>query len=130
VRFELPFSARAYALDCHRIGGGATGNLELRPAEAFLSPPGISVLLGGSPVDAAADMRRVFGSHSSLGKKAAVVGTAELEQIRAVGFDVVSDPTKNFPNHGRLTHPAQGAAGFIHENLEKLSQVFTDTIGL
>ncbi len=115
---------------CHRIGGGATANLSLRPAEEKLNPPGISVLLGGTPEEAAKAMRRVFGPKSSLGKKAGVVGTAGLEAIRAAGFDVIPDPSHHFPQHGRLIHPMEGAAGFTAENLEKLSHVFADTTGL
>jgi hypothetical protein len=47
-----------------------------------------------------------------------------------VGFDVIPVPTSNFPNHGRIIHPTDGAAGFTPENLEKLSQAFTNTMGL
>ena len=114
----------------HRVGGGDEKNLGLKPAEAKLNPPGISVLIGGTPADTAAAFRRVFGPKSSLGKLASTVGTAEIEQIRKAGFDVIPVPTKNFPNHGRIIHPTQGAAGFTPENLQKLSPVFTNTTGL
>ena len=87
-------------------------------------------MIGGTPAQTAADFRRVFGPKSSLGKTARTVGTAELEQIRAAGFDVVPVPTGNFPNHGRIVHPTEGAAGFTPENLQRLSQVFTNTTGL
>jgi hypothetical protein len=90
----------------HRIGGGGSQNLALRPAETRLNPPGISVLMGGTPDQAAADMRRVFGPKSSLGRRASVIGIAELDEIRRIGFDVVPDPSQNFPNHGRLIHPS------------------------
>jgi hypothetical protein len=86
--------------------------------------------MGGTPEQAAADVRRVFGPGSSLGKKARVVGTAAVEKIRGAGFDVIPDATRNFPNHGRLIHPAEGAAGFTPENLEKLAQAFTNHTGL
>jgi hypothetical protein len=43
---------------------------------------------------------------------------------------VIEDPTKNFPNHGRLIHPTEGAAGFSDDNLKRLAQVFTDQTGL
>jgi hypothetical protein len=115
---------------CHRVGGGDTDNLKLRPAEEKLQPPGISVLIGGTPDQAAADFRRVFGPHSSLGKKASVIGAADLDRIRDAGFDVIEDPTRNFPNHGRLIHPTQGAASFNDENLKRLSQAFTNKTGL
>jgi hypothetical protein len=104
---------------CHRIGGGGSQNLALRPAEARLDPPGISVLLGGAPGQAAADLRRVFGPKSPLGRRATGVGTAELDDIRNLGFDVIPDRSQHFPNHGRLIHPSEGAAGFRHENLAK-----------
>lgn len=114
----------------HRVGGGDAKNLTLKPAEANLDPPGISVLIGGTPADTAAAFRRVFGPKSGLGKAASTVGTAEIEQLRAGGFDVIPVPTGNFPNHGRIIHPTEGAAGFTPENLQKLSQVFTNTTGL
>ncbi len=114
----------------HRIGGGDEKNLGLKPHEAKLDPPGISVLIGGTPAEAAAAFRRVFGPKSSLGKAASTVGTAEIDQIRVAGFDVIPVPTTNFPNHGRIIHPTEGAAGFTSENLQKLSQVFSNTTGL
>jgi hypothetical protein len=58
-----------------------------------------------------------------------VVGTAELDDIKTIGFDVIPDPSQHFPNHGRLIHPTDGAAGFTPANLARLSQVFTDTTG-
>jgi hypothetical protein len=104
-------------------------NLTLKPAEEKLDPPGISVLIGGTPEQAAADMRRVFGPRSTLGKLARVVGTAAIEAIRASGFDVIAAPTNNFPNHGRLIHPP-GIAGFTPENLARLATVFANKGGL
>ena len=115
--------------DAHRIGGGSASNLKMKPQEETLDPPGISVLIGGTPEQAAVDFRRVFGRRSTLGKKARIVGTAEIVKIREVGFDVIADPSKNFPNHGRLIHPC-GSEEFTTENLEELSKVFTDTTGL
>jgi hypothetical protein len=115
---------------CHRIGGGSSANLRLQRPEERLSPPGISVLLGGTPEQAAGDFRRVFGPKSSPGRKASVVGTAEIGKIRDAGFDVIEDPTRNFPNHGRVVHPTLGVAGFQDEPLRRLSEVFTDKTGL
>ncbi len=65
-----------------------------------------------------------------MGKKARTVGTADIDAIRATGFDVIPDRTNNFPNHGRLIHPTEGAAGFTYDNLEKLSKAFTNKTGL
>ena len=125
------FSVWARNADCvHWVGGGDAKNLALKPHEAKLDPPGISVLIGGTPAQTAAAFRRVFGPKSTLGKAASTVGTAEIEQIRAAALDVVAVPTKNFPNHDRIIHPTQGAAGFTPENVEKLSQAFTNTTGL
>jgi len=116
----------------HRIAGGEASNLALKPGEAILAPPGISVLLGGTAAEAAAAFRAVFGPKTSLGKKdlPKIVGTAQLAAIRALCFDVIADKTNNFPNHGRLIHPTLGAAGFSPDNLLLLSQVFTNTTGL
>jgi hypothetical protein len=115
---------------CHRIGGGESSNLHLRPIEESLDPPGISVFIGGAPSRAASDIRRVFGSRSSLGKKAATVGTATIADIQVVGFDVIEDASNHFPNHGRLIRPNEGVAGFTQENLEKLAAVFVNHTGL
>lgn len=112
----------------HRIGGAAS--LALKPHEVALDPPGISVLLGGTPELAASDMRRVFGPRSTLGRLASVVGAARVEQIRTAGFDVIPKPTGNFPNHGRMTHPTEGAAGFTPDNLNGVAQVMQETGGL
>ena len=114
---------------CHRVGGGDAGNLELKPQEAKLIPPGISVLVGGTPRQAADDWRRVF-TKPGPSARAATIGTADIDAIRRAGFDVIPFPTPNFPHHARLIHPAEGAAGFSRENLERLAQTFTDTAGL
>jgi hypothetical protein len=129
---ELGFGVWAHNNDgcVHRVGGGDASNLALKPHEAKLDPPGISVLIGGTPAETAADFRRVFGPKSSLGKAARTVGTADIEKIQAAGFDVIPVPTNNFPNHGRIIHPTEGAAGFTPENLQILSQAFTNTTGL
>jgi hypothetical protein len=114
----------------YRIGGGAASNLVLKPAEAKLDPPGISVLIGGTPQQAAADFRRVFGPKSRLGRLAGMVGESDAAAIQSVGFEVMSFPTSNFPNHGRLIHPTLAAAGFDPDNLDTLSAVFIDHTGL
>jgi hypothetical protein len=40
--------------------GGSSDNLVLKPPEEILSPPGISVLKGGTPAEVAAQMRKAF----------------------------------------------------------------------
>jgi hypothetical protein len=110
----------------HRIGGGFLNNLRLKSAETLLKPPGFSVLTGGTPQDAARQIRNAFPNAIKLHKAAETIGSATLEEIRAAGFDVVPDPTKRFPNHARVIHP-QGLAGFTDVNLEKLSKVFKET---
>ena len=116
-------------LPVHRIGGGDASNLALKPAEARLTPPGISVLLGGTPPEAAAEMRSAFPNATRLLESAKTVGTGTVAQIRAAGFDVIAAPSRNLPNHGRIIH-SLGAAGFTPENLEKLAQQLTNTTGL
>jgi hypothetical protein len=116
-------------LAVHRIGGGEASNLALKPAEAHLTPPGISVLLGGTPADAASEMRSAFPNATRLQQAAGTVGSATVARIRAAGFDVIAVPTRNLPNHGRIIHPL-GAAGFTAENVEKLAQQLTNTTGL
>jgi hypothetical protein len=111
----------------HRVGGGSASNLALKPAEARLEPPGISTLAGGTPAQAAEAMRRRFPRMAPRGKT--VVGSTTAGKIREAGFDVIMNPTTNFPNHARLAHPG-GAAGFSGENLERLAQGFQDHTGL
>ncbi|MCI0697781.1 hypothetical protein L0337_38010 [candidate division KSB1 bacterium] len=110
----------------HRIGGSSLDNLRLKPVETTLIPPGFSVLTDGTPREAAKQIRNAFPSAIKLHKAAETIGSATLEEIRAIGFDVAPDPTRKFPNHARVIHP-QGLAGFTDENLEKLSKVFKET---
>lgn len=64
-------------------------------------------------------------SATCLHEAARTVGQSMLDRIRAAGFDVIPDPTKNFPKHGRSIHP-DGAAGFCPSNLCRLSEAFSD----
>jgi hypothetical protein len=110
----------------HRIGGGDVENLRMKPAEMKLNPPGISVLKGGLPSDAARQVKEAFPNATRLQELATTVGSATEEAIRGAGFDVIPDPTAKFPNHHRLIHP-EGVAGFSDENLSQLSLAFTDS---
>ncbi len=112
--------------DIHRIGGGSVENLRLKPQETRLNPPGISVLKAPTPREAADQIRAAFPRAVDLHEAAKLVGTTTVEKIRAAGFDVIPDPSRKLPNHHRLIHP-DGAAGFSDENLQKLSEAFTDT---
>lgn len=111
----------------HRVGGSLAANLNLKPREATLNPPGISMLRGGTPQEAAEAMRRQFPRKAPRGRT--VVGSATVGQIRVAGFDVIMDATPRFPQHARLIHP-QGAAGFTDDNLKRLAQCFQDHTGL
>jgi hypothetical protein len=115
--------------DVHRIGGGSIDNLQLKDAERTLVPPGISVLVAASPPDAARQMRSAFPTAASLHELARTVGSSSVALIRAAGFDVVHAPTRKFPNHSRIIHPA-GLAGFSSAELARLSAAFDDTHGL
>ncbi len=111
----------------HRVGGAGLANLRLSPADLTAVPPGLSVLLGGTAQDAAAQMRAVFGTRKWQ-RLASQVGTTTLAAIRAAGFDVTPVATSNLLNHGRIVHPA-GAAGFTDANLAVLAVVFFLTTG-
>lgn len=115
--------------DIHRIGGGGVENLRLKPQEAQLNPPGISVLKTPTPREAADQIRAAFPNAVELHEAARVVGTSTTEKIRAAGFDVIANPSRKLPNHHRLIH-ADGVAGFHDENLRKLAVAFTDTSGV
>jgi hypothetical protein len=94
-----------------------------------LTPPGLSLLLGGTPAEAADQMRQAFPDPDKFARihaLAGVVGSATVAALRAAGFEVITDPSAKFPNHARLTHP-EGVAGFTDANLERLSKAFQDT---
>ena len=112
----------------HRIGGGNVANLRLSPVDCQETPPGISVLLGGTPQEASTQMRQAFPRSRKWQQGAKTVGTTTAGAIRQAGFNVVPDPTSRFPNHSRLIHP-HGALGFTDENLEGLGPAFQDTTG-
>lgn len=114
--------------DLHRIGGGSAENLRLKPAEALLTPPGISVLRTATPGEAARQVRAAFPKAAKLIEAAGTVGSTTDQAVKDAGFEVRPDPTRRFPNHRRVTQPA-GAAGFSDENLKRFSGVFTDTTG-
>jgi len=114
--------------DMHRIGGSSVENLRLKPREATLNPPGISLLHATSPGEAARQMREAFPAADGLHEAAQVIGSTTVDKIRSAGFDVIPNPTKKLPNHYRLIHP-DGVAGFNDENLARLSAVFMETSG-
>jgi hypothetical protein len=119
----------APATAVHRIGGASVANLQLKPSEHTLQPPGISVLLGGTPQEAANLIRAAFPDpvqHARLHAEATSVGSTTAAAIRQAGFEVVPAPTRRLRNHGRLIHP-QGTAGLTEANREQLSRVFQET---
>jgi hypothetical protein len=103
----------------HRIGGSQVENLRLKPLEAKLVPPGISLFVCDTPEQAAEQMRREFPLATRLIEASRTVASATVQAIRRTGFDVIGDPTKRFPNHARLIH-AQGITGFNDEQLARL----------
>ena len=114
--------------DMHRIGGGSVANLQLKPREATLNPPGISLLHASSPWEAARQMQEAFPAADGLHEAAQVIGSTTVDKIWSAGFDVLPNPTKRLSNHYRLIHP-DGVAGFNDANLARLSAVFTETSG-
>ncbi|MGH8066613.1 MAG: hypothetical protein ACRERE_15510 [Candidatus Entotheonellia bacterium] len=103
-------------------------NLRLKPREAALNPPGISLLRASSPGDVARQIQEAFPTADALHDAAQVIGSTTVDNIRQVGFNVLPNPTKKLPNHYRLIHP-DGVAGFNDANLVRLSAVFTETSG-
>ena len=112
----------------HRVGGGSVANLRLSPLDAQQTPPGISVLLGGTPQEAAAQMRRAFPRSRKWRETSYTVGTTTVVAIREAGFEIAPDPTTRFPHHARLMHPS-GVAGFTDGHLETLTSTFRNTTG-
>jgi hypothetical protein len=112
----------------HRIGGRDIANLRLKQKEQALSPPGISLLAGGSPAEAAEQTRQAFPDpvkFARLHESSRVVASATVAAIQTAGFDVHPEPSAKFPNHVRLTHH-DGIAGFSDANLAQLTNVFQD----
>jgi hypothetical protein len=103
-------------------------NLRLSSIDIQQIPPGISVLIGGTPQEAAAQMRSAFPGSRKWRDIARMVGTTTAAAIRTAGFEVVPDPTTRFSNHARLIH-ASGAAGFTDEHLATLAAMFHNTTG-
>ncbi len=112
----------------HRIGGASVENLRLKPREATLPTPGISVISAATPFDAAEEMRTGLPWAKQLHRLCETVASADLEAIRSAGFDLMPTPSDALPNHFRIIHP-EGAAGFTDENLLRLSGKFTTTEG-
>jgi hypothetical protein len=112
----------------HRIGGGSVERLRLSTTDLQQSPPGISVLLGGTPEAAADLMRRGYPTSKKWARLAGTVASTTAVLIRQAGFDVISAPTDRFPNHGRIVH-SLGIVGFGDDQLGILSQAFTETTG-
>ncbi len=124
-----PATALAPNLLVHRLGGGSVENLRLKPKEAALTPPGISVLLGSTPQEVAAQVREAFPDerkYSHLHQLTRTIGTATVQAIRSAGFDVIPNASKRFANHGRIIHSG-GAAGFSDAALTKLASMFQET---
>jgi hypothetical protein len=125
-----PVAATAAEFLYHRIGGGEVENLRLKPTEAKLKPPGFSVLMAATAAEAAAQMRAAYPKQARLIAATGTIGSTTAELISGAGFDLLSVPSKAFPNnHFRVIHP-EGLAGFTDENLLRLSTVFTNTTGL
>lgn len=112
----------------HRVGGGTVSNLRLSHLDAQELPPGISVLRGGTPQEAAAQMRGAFGRSKKWQAACSVVATVTAGALRQAGFEVVPDPTNRFANHARIIHP-QAQAGFADDALAQLAQMMTTTTG-
>lgn len=114
--------------DIHRIGGASVENLRLKPREATLNPPGISVIKAPTPGAAAQEVRTGLPKAKNLHEQAKAIGSASEEAIRAAGFDVIPTPSTALPNHHRIIHP-EGVAGFNDADLARLAEAFVNTTG-
>jgi hypothetical protein len=103
-------------------------NSRLKPREAALDIPGISVIKAPTPSAAAREIRTGLPRARMLHEQAKTIGTTSEEAIRSVGFDIIPTPSAALPNHHRIIHP-EGAAGFNDENLGRLAEVFANTTG-
>jgi hypothetical protein len=114
--------------DIHRIGGASVENLRLKPREATLNPPGISVIRAPTPGAAAQEVRTGLPKARNLHDQTKTIGSASVEAIRAAGFDVIPASSAALPNHHRIIHP-DGAAGFNDANLARLAEAFVNSTG-
>ena len=114
--------------DIHRIGGANVENLRLKPREATLNLPGISVIKAPNSGAAAQEMRTGLPKAKNLHEQAKTIGSATEEAIRGAGFDVIPTPSDTLPNHHRIIHP-EGVRGFNDANLARLAEAFVNTTG-
>lgn len=112
----------------HRLRYAGLGSLRPTAVEFLLKPPGISLLLCGTPDEAVDQMRQIFPT-SRKWRMAQTVATANVAAIRGAGFEVIPSPSRGLANHARLIH-ALGAAGFTDANLAVLAAVFRVTTGV
>ncbi len=110
----------------HRIGGASVKALTLSARDCSADPPGLSVLLYESALDASRRMLREFGELKKWRRFGRIVCTTTAAEIYASGYGVIEFPTHSLPNHGRIIH-GDGIAGFTEENLRRLSALFTTT---
>jgi len=103
-------------------------NLRLKPREATLDPPGISLLHASSPGEAARQIREASPVATALHHAAQVIASTTMDKIRQAGFDVFPNLIKKLPQHYRLIH-LEDVAGFTDANLLRLSAVFIETSG-
>lgn len=112
----------------HRIGGSSLENLHLKPREAALDIPGISVIKARRPGDAANEIRTGLPKAFELHKQANMIVTASAAAIRSTGFEVIPVSSTALPNHYRIIHP-DGIAAFADDNLVRLTEVFHNSTG-
>jgi len=66
----------------HRIGGSRVEHLRLKPREATLDPPGISLLHASSLGEAARQMREAFPAATVLHHAAQMLASATVDKSR------------------------------------------------
>ena len=108
--------ASSHVEDMHRIGGNSVENLRLKPREAALDPPGISLLQASSPGEAARQMREAFPAANALHDAAQVIASTTVDKIRQAGFDVLPNPTQEVAP-ALSSHPSRRCRGLYGRQL-------------
>ncbi len=87
-------------------------NLRLEPREQTLAIPKISVLLGGTPQQAAGQMRRVYPKATKLGEASRTVGSTTVEAIWQAAFvHLFNDSDLSCRLGSPAARPSNGAHG-------------------
>lgn len=117
---SLPADTKIYRVS---IDGPYSFDFNSREMDAInkgkLNPPGVSVIRADSADDATNIWNKAFPNRPAIS-----VGEVSAGDLRAIGYDVIHDPSKGAlgQHHARLIHP-DGTNGF-NTNKEELLNTF------